>query len=101
MSFLNSALFPALLALAGVPLLIHLMNLKFPTYFPFPSVKHLRDTVAQRSKLFRWRHLVLLALRTLFVLALLFAFLRPPDDAGRRFRDGVGHLPGAVRDGRR
>src|SRR4030095_5715399 len=40
-------------------------------------LKHLRDTVAQRSKLFRWRHLVLLALRTLFVLALLFAFLRP------------------------
>ncbi len=77
MSFLNSALFPALLALAGVPLLIHLLNLKFPTYFQFSSVKHLRDTVAQRSKLFRWRHLVLLALRTLFVLALLFAFLRP------------------------
>ncbi len=77
MSFLNSALFPALLALAGVPLLIHLLNLKFPTYFPFSSVKHLRDTVAQRSKLFRWRHLVLLALRTLFVVALLLAFLRP------------------------
>ena len=77
MSFLNFALLPALLALAGVPLLIHLMNLKFPTYFPFPSVKHLRDTVAQRSRLFRWRHLVLLAMRTLFVLALLFAFLRP------------------------
>ena len=77
MSFLNPALFPALVALAGVPLLIHLLNLKFPTYFQFPSVKHLRDTVARRSKLFRWRHLVLLALRTLFVLALLFAFLRP------------------------
>ena len=77
MSFLNSALFPALLALVGVPLLIHLLNLKFPTYFAFSSVKHLRDTIAQRSKLFRWRHLVLLALRTLFVLALLFAFLRP------------------------
>ena len=77
MSFLNSALLPALLALTGVPLLIHLLNLKFPTYFQFPSVKHLRDTVAQRSKLFRWRHLILLFLRTLFVLMLLFAFLRP------------------------
>ncbi len=77
MSFLNSALFPALIALAGVPLLIHLLNLKFPTYFQFSSVKHLRDTVAQGSKLFRWRHLVLLALRTLFIVALIFAFLRP------------------------
>ena len=77
MSFLNPALLPALLALAGVPLLIHLLNLKFPTRFQFPSVKHLRDTIARRSKLFRWRHLVLLALRTLFVLALLVAFLRP------------------------
>lgn len=77
MSFLNPALLPALLALIGVPLLIHLLNLKFPTYFPFPSVRHLRDTVAQRAKLFRWRHLILLALRTLFVLALLLAFLRP------------------------
>src|SRR5580765_2662427 len=77
MSFLNSALLPALLALTGLPLLIHLLNLKFPTYFQFPSIKHLRDTIARRSKLFRWRHLILLLLRTAFVLALLFAFLRP------------------------
>ena len=77
MSFLNASLLAGLAALVGLPLLIHVLNLKFPRLFEFSSVKHIRETVAQRSRVFRWRHLILLALRTLFVLALLFAFLRP------------------------
>jgi hypothetical protein len=77
MNFLNSALLPGLLIVTGLPLLIHLLNLRFPKRFDFSSVKHLRETIAQRSRLFRWRHLILLALRTLVVAALLFAFLRP------------------------
>ena len=77
MSFLNASLLPALAALIVVPLAIHLLNLRFPKLFEFPTVKHLRQTIAQRSRLFRWRHLILLALRTLFAMALLLAFLKP------------------------
>jgi hypothetical protein len=77
MGFVNGSLLAALLPLVLLPLVIHLLNLRFPKLFEFSSVKHLRETVAQQSRLFRWRHLVLLALRTLFVLALLLAFLRP------------------------
>ncbi len=77
MSFLNSALLPGLVLLAGLPLLIHLLNLQFPRLFEFSSVKHIRETIAQRSRLFRWRHLLLLLLRTLFLVLLLLAFLKP------------------------
>jgi len=77
MSFLNSALLPGLALLVGLPLLIHVLNLRFPRLFEFSSVKHIRETIAQRSRIFRWRHLLLLALRTLFVLLLLLAFLKP------------------------
>ncbi|RYD70680.1 MAG: VWA domain-containing protein, partial [Verrucomicrobiaceae bacterium] len=77
MSFLNSALFPSLMLLATLPLVIHLLNLSFPKLFQFSSVQQLRKTLAQRSRLFKWRHRILLLLRTLFLLALLFAFLKP------------------------
>src|SRR3954447_3962627 len=77
MSFLNSALLPGLVLLVGLPLVIHLLNLRFPRLFEFSSVKHIRETIAQRSRIFRWRHLILLALRTLFIIALLLAFLKP------------------------
>jgi hypothetical protein len=66
-----------LIALAGLPLVIHILNKRFPRLFEFPTIKHLRETVAQRSRLFRWRHLILLALATLFIIALLLAFLKP------------------------
>ncbi len=77
MSFLNAALLPALALLVGLPLLIHLLNLQFPRLFEFSSVKHIRETIAQRSRIFRWRHLLLLLLRTIFLILLLLAFLKP------------------------
>jgi hypothetical protein len=77
MNFLNTALLPGLVALVGLPLFIHLLNLRFPRLFEFSSVKLVRETIAQRSRLFRWRHLILLLLRTVFVLLLLLAFLKP------------------------
>src|SRR5688572_24198262 len=77
MNFLNGALLPGLIALLGLPLVIHFMNRQFPRIFRFSTVKHLRKTVAQRSRLYRWRHLILLALRTIFLAALLIAFLKP------------------------
>src|ERR1700753_4106734 len=77
MSFLNSALLPGLVLLVGLPLLIHLLNLQFPRLFEFSSIKHIRETIAQRSRIFRWRHLLLLLLRTAFLALLLLAFLKP------------------------
>src|SRR5882757_5076865 len=77
MSFLNSALLPGLVLLAGLPLLIHLLNLRFPRLFEFSSIKHVRETIAQRSRIFRWRHLLLMLLRTVFLGLLLLAFLKP------------------------
>lgn len=77
MSFLNAALLPGLILLALLPLLIHLLNLRFPRLFEFSSVKHIRETIAQRSRIFRWRHLLLMLLRTAFLVLLLLAFLKP------------------------
>ncbi|HEY2952094.1 MAG TPA: BatA domain-containing protein, partial [Verrucomicrobiae bacterium] len=77
MSFLNSTLLAALIPLLALPLLIHLLNKRFPKLFYFSSVEALKQTVAQRSTLFRLRHLILLLLRTLFLVLLLCAFLKP------------------------
>ncbi|MCW1923727.1 BatA and WFA domain-containing protein [Luteolibacter arcticus] len=76
MSFLNSSLI-WLLPLAGIPFLIHWLSRRFPKRFLFSSIEDIRRTVAGRSRLFRWRHLLMLLLRTLALLALLGAFLKP------------------------
>jgi hypothetical protein len=70
MSFLSPELFAFLIPLAGLPLLLHLLNLGFPRQFKFPSIELIKETMAQRSKLHRWRHWILLLL-------LLLAFLQP------------------------
>jgi len=77
MSFLNPALLFWLIPLLGLPLLIHLLNKKFPRLFLFPSVENLRQTAARRSKWLRLRHWVLLLLRTCILALLLLAFLKP------------------------
>ncbi|MGC3960750.1 MAG: BatA and WFA domain-containing protein [Verrucomicrobiota bacterium] len=77
MSFLNPALYAVLTPLVFLPLAIHLLSKGFPKQFKFPSVELIKQTMAQRSKLHRWRHLILLLLRTAFLLLLLLAFLLP------------------------
>jgi hypothetical protein len=77
MSFLSPELFAFLIPLAGVPLILHLLNQGFPRQFKFPSIELIRETMARRSKLHRWRHWILLLLRTIFLLLLLLAFLQP------------------------
>jgi hypothetical protein len=77
MSFLSPALLAVLIPLLGLPLLLHLLNKGFPRFFPFPSIKLIRETMARRSKVHRWRHWILLLLRTVFLLLLLLAFLQP------------------------
>src|SRR5579871_6444876 len=94
MSFLNMALLPGLVLLAALPLVIHLLNLRFPRLFEFSSIKHIRETIAQRSRIFRWRHLLLMLLRTAFLVLLLMAFLKP---LLRRFNSqGDAHSARAV-----
>jgi Aerotolerance regulator N-terminal/von Willebrand factor type A domain len=77
MSFLSPTLFAALLPLVALPLVIHLLNRSFPRHFKFPSIELIKETQAQRSRLNRWRHWILLLLRSIFLLLLLAAFLLP------------------------
>jgi hypothetical protein len=100
MSFLNPALFAALIPLAALPLVLHLLNKGFPRHFKFPSVELIRQTMAQRSKVHQWRHWILIFLRTVLILLLLLAFLRPvmkrfggnpADQAGRQVLILIDH----------
>jgi hypothetical protein len=77
MTFLNLALLPGLVLVVGIPLVIHILNLRYPRLFEFSSIKRLRETITQRSRVFRWRHLLLLLMRTLLLILLLLAFLKP------------------------
>jgi len=77
MNFLNASQLWPLLPLVGIPLLIHWLSRRFPKRFPFSSIEEIRRTVAGRSRAFRWRHLLMLLLRTFALLALLLAFLKP------------------------
>src|SRR5579859_3535171 len=77
MSFLSPELLGVLLPLAGLPLLVHLLNRGFPGFFKFPSIELIKVTMARRSRVHKWRHWILLLLRTACLLALLLAFLQP------------------------
>ncbi|AHF93035.1 membrane protein [Opitutaceae bacterium TAV5] len=87
MHFLNTALLAALVPLLALPVLIHFLNKRFPQRFLFPTLEHLRKTAAERSRIHRWRHRLLTLVRTLFLLLLLAAFLKPVLD---RFGGGAG-----------
>jgi hypothetical protein len=77
MSFLSPGLLALLAPLVALPLVLHLLNKGFPRHFKFPSIELIKETVAQRTRIQRWRHWILLLLRTAFLLLLLLAFLRP------------------------
>ena len=77
MSFLSLAIFGVLLPALAVPLGIHLLNRGLPKVLKFPSIDLLKETVARSSRIYRWRHYILMALRFLFLLMLLLAFMRP------------------------
>lgn len=77
MQFLQSGLWFLLAPLLAAPLLVHLLNKRFPQKFLFPNLEHLTRSAAERSRIHRWRHRILALLRTLFLLLLLLAFLLP------------------------
>jgi len=92
MSFLSPFVVGVLAPLVALPLVLHLLNKGFPRHFRFPSIRLIQETLAHRSRLSRWRHWILLLLRTAFLLLLLTAFARPvlkrfgsdPNAQGRR-----------------
>lgn len=98
MHFLGLNLLWALIPFVAIPALIHWLSRRFPKKFPFSSIKEIRRTLSGRSRIFRWRHLLMLLLRTLALAALLLAFLKPiltsrknPSDGGRTILILVDH----------
>ena len=77
MNFLNPGMLFALVPVLALPLAIHLFNRRFPKTILFPDLERIRKSLAERSKLMRWRHLLMTLLRSLAVLMALFAFLKP------------------------
>jgi hypothetical protein len=90
MSFLNLPLFAWLAPLLAVPLAIHLFNRRSPAVFRFSSISQIKRSIAQRSRLFRMRHLLLLLLRTLALALLALMFLKPVRDIFGSRRAGAG-----------
>lgn len=72
----NPALWAGIFAL-GLPLAIHLMTRRTPVRLVFPTIRFLQEVRANQSRIFRVRHWLMLALRTLAILLILLAFLRP------------------------
>lgn len=75
-TFLNSALAWTLLA-AAIPLLIHLFTRKKLKKVPFSSLKFLQEMQKKKIRQLKIRQLILMLLRTLIILLLISAFLRP------------------------
>lgn len=92
MNFLNPALWPGLL-FASLPILIHLLGKRRLKRQPFPSLEFLKRLQVKRMRKLRVRQWIILLLRTLAILFLAFALLRPTligDRTGRKsVRDSV------------
>jgi hypothetical protein len=76
-TFLHQNLVSILAPLIALPLLIHLLNRRFPQWRLFSSVELIKRSMAQRSQLMKWRHWLLTLVRTLLVAAAVAAFLGP------------------------
>jgi len=76
MNFLNTGLLFGL-ALAAIPLLLHLLARRRLKTRPFPTLDFLRRLQIRQLRNLRLKQWLLLALRTLVLLLLALAFLRP------------------------
>ncbi len=65
------------LAAAAVPVILHLRQHREPPTVTFPAVRYLLDATRQHEKRLRLRHLLLLILRTLLIVALVLAAAGP------------------------
>lgn len=75
-TFTNMAVAAAGLAIF-VPYLVHLLTRRTPRRLVFPTVRFIRKAEASHSTLFRLRDILLLLVRTAFVLLLVLTFLKP------------------------
>lgn len=76
MTFLNPAFLFGLLA-AGIPILIHLLNLRKLQRVDFSTLKFIKELQKNQIRKIKLRQWILLALRVLFILFLVTAFSRP------------------------
>jgi hypothetical protein len=70
------------LAAAAIPILLHLRQQQEPPTVRFPAVRYLLDATRQHERRLRLRHWLLLALRTLLVIALVLAAAGPSFPVG-------------------
>jgi hypothetical protein len=80
------------LPLAGLPILLHLVQRREPPEVAFPAVRYLDDATRDHRRRIQLRHLLLLAIRTLLMLATILAA------AGMRWTGAAfgGHAPSAM-----
>lgn len=74
--FQNTGLWPWAAAVS-VPILIHLLTRRPTRVYTLPTFRFLARSAAKQTRLFRLQRPLLLAARTLFVLCLVLAFLKP------------------------
>ncbi len=74
--FSNPALWVGVFAL-GIPVGIHLLTRRTPRKLVFPTLIFLRKAMARQSSFYRLRHPLLLLVRSILLLLLLLAFLKP------------------------
>ena len=65
------------LAAASLPALLHLLQRRQPQTVVFPAVRYLTETEERHSRRLKLRNLLLLALRTLLIVAVVLAAARP------------------------
>ncbi|MGH7644181.1 MAG: BatA domain-containing protein, partial [Gemmatimonadales bacterium] len=80
------------LAAAAIPALLHLLHRRTPPELDFPAVRYLTAAERESARRLKLRHLLLLALRTALVVAIVLAAARPLVPA----RAGGTHEPTAV-----
>ena len=76
LSFLNSIVLPLLIA-ASIPLLIHFFNRRKTKTIKFSSLRFLKLLESRRIKHVRLYQILLIIVRTLFIIFLVLAFARP------------------------
>jgi hypothetical protein len=80
------------LVAAAVPLLLHLLARREPPTVVFPAVRYLITTTREHQRRLKLQHLLLLALRTLLIVALVLAAAGPTVPS----RGVTGHAPSAL-----
>lgn len=81
MGFLHSIILSAL-ALAAIPLLIHLLFRRKSRILPFSTLQFLKNLESKRIRNVKLQNILLLILRTMILVLLVFAFSRPVITSG-------------------